>query len=468
MKNVRLNKEALERDADARRQGRGGGSVQVYMTDHRVPKATPQMRRDAKPSPWAWIPTLYFAEGLPYVAVMTIAVIMYKRLVLSNTDIALYTICFYLPWVIKPFWSPFVDLIKTKRWWIVTMQLLVGAGFAGIAFFIPTTYYLQASLAFFWLLAFASATHDIAADGFYMLGLNSGEQSFFVGIRNTFYRLATIFGQGILVMLAGALETSQRIPLAWSLTFYLLAALFLGLTIYHRFVLPRPATDAPRTELSVGQLAKDFLHTFVTFFQKKHIGLMFFFLLTYRLGESQLVKIASPFLLDERAAGGLELSTTTVGMIYGTIGVVALLLGGILGGIVVSRQGFRRWLLPMALAINLPDALYIYLSAVHPAAWQVIVAVAIEQLGYGFGFTAYMLYLIYIAEGEHKTAHYAIGTGFMALGMMLPGMAAGWIQDTVGYTPFFVWVCLCTLPGILASVLVRKKIDPAFGRKVTT
>ena len=199
--------------------------------------------------------------------------------------------------------------------------------------------------------------------------------------------------------------------------------------------------------------------------RKKHLGLMFFFLLTYRLGESQLVKIASPFLLDKPAAGGLELSTTTVGMIYGTIGVVALLLGGILGGIVVSRHGFRRWLLPMALAINLPDALYIYLSAVHPAAWQVIVAVAIEQLGYGFGFTAYMLYLIYIAEGEHKTAHYAIGTGFMALGMMLPGMAAGWIQDTVGYTPFFVWVCLCTLPGILASVLVRKKIDPAFGRK---
>ena len=352
------------------------------------------------------------------------------------------------------------------------MQLLIGAGFAGIAFSIPTAYYLQLSLAFFWLLAFASATHDIAADGYYMLALDSGEQSFFVGIRNTFYRLATIFGQGILVMLAGALEsgtllpdTPLRIPMAWSLTFYLLAALFIGLTLYHKIVLPRPASDAPHTELSVGQLASDFFHTFVTFFQKKHLGLMFFFLLTYRLGESQLVKIASPFLLDKHAAGGLELSTATVGMIYGTIGVIALLLGGVLGGIVVSRHGFRRWILPMALAINLPDALYIYLSAVHPDAWQVIVAVAIEQLGYGFGFTAYMLYLIYIAEGEHKTAHYAIGTGFMALGMMLPGMAAGWIQDTIGYTPFFVWVCICTLPGILASVLVRNKIDPAFGKK---
>ena len=358
---------------------------------------TPSPKRSA----WRWIPSLYFAEGLPYVAVMTIAVIMYKRLGLSNTDIALYTSWLYLPWVIKPFWSPFVDLLKTKRWWIVTMQLLIGAGFAGIAFSIPTAYYLQLSLAFFWLLAFASATHDIAADGYYMLALDSGEQSFFVGIRNTFYRLATIFGQGILVMLAGALETGTllpdtplRIPMAWSLTFYLLAALFIGLTLYHKIVLPRPASDAPRTELSVGQLASDFFHTFVTFFQKKHLGLMFFFLLTYRLGESQLVKIASPFLLDKHAAGGLELSTATVGMIYGTIGVIALLLGGVLGGIVVSRHGFRRWILPMALAINLPDALYIYLSAVHPDAWQVIVAVAIEQLGYGFGFTAYMLYLL--------------------------------------------------------------------------
>ena len=429
---------------------------------------TPSPKRSA----WRWIPSLYFAEGLPYVAVMTIAVIMYKRLGLSNTDIALYTSWLYLPWVIKPFWSPFVDLLKTKRWWIVTMQLLIGAGFAGIAFSIPTAYYLQLSLAFFWLLAFASATHDIAADGYYMLALDSGEQSFFVGIRNTFYRLATIFGQGILVMLAGALETGTllpdtplRIPMAWSLTFYLLAALFIGLTLYHKIVLPRPASDAPRTELSVGQLTSDFFHTFVTFFQKKYLGLMFFFLLTYRLGESQLVKIASPFLLDKHAAGGLELSTATVGMIYGTIGVIALLLGGVLGGIVVSRHGFRRWILPMALAINLPDALYIYLSAVHPDTWQVIVAVAIEQLGYGFGFTAYMLYLIYIAEGEHRTAHYAIGTGFMALGMMLPGMAAGWIQDTIGYTPFFIWVCICTLPGILASVLVRNKIDPAFGKK---
>ena len=431
------------------------------------------MKTGKRTNAWGWVPTLYFAEGLPYVAVMTVAVIMYKRLGLSNTEIALYTSWLYLPWVIKPFWSPFVDLLKTKRWWIVSMQLLIGAGFAGIAFFIPTDYYLQLTLAFFWLLAFSSATHDIAADGFYMLGLTSGEQSFFVGIRNTFYRLANIFGQGILVMFAGWLETGQllpdtplRIPMAWSITFYLLTAIFIGLMVYHQFVLPRPDSDAKRTGVTAGKLLEDFFRTFTSFFKKKNLGLMFFFLLTYRLGESQLVKIASPFLLDSPETGGLELSTATVGMIYGTIGVIALLLGGILGGIVVSRHGFKRWILPMALAINLPDLLYVYLSAATPDAWLVIMSVAIEQFGYGFGFTAYTLYLIYIAEGEHKTAHYAIGTGFMAMGMMLPGMAAGWIQEHIGYTNFFIWVCLCTLPGIIASFLVRNKITPGFGKTI--
>lgn len=454
------------------------------------------MEKNRKTNGWAWIPTLYFAEGLPYVAVMTIAVIMYKRLGLSNTEIALYTSWLYLPWVIKPFWSPFVDLLKTKRWWIVTMQMLIGAGFAGIAFFIPTTYYLQLTLAFFWLLAFSSATHDIAADGFYMLGLDTGEQSFFVGIRNTFYRFATIFGQGILVMFAGWLESgdllsgsTQKIPLAWSITFYLLTAIFIGLAVYHKFVLPHPQSDSKRTEVTARALLDDFFRTFASFFKKKNLGLMFFFLLTYRLGESQLVKIASPFLLDNSAKGGLELSTATVGMIYGTIGVFFLLLGGVLGGIVVSRHGFKKWILPMALAINLPDLLYVYLAGSLPdmnwsipisaaslgmdflqfhitREWLVIASVAIEQLGYGFGFTAYTLYLIYVAEGEHKTAHYAIGTGFMALGMMLPGMAAGWIQEAIGYTHFFIWVCFCTLPGIMASLLVRKHITPDFGKKI--
>lgn len=423
---------------------------------------------------WSWISTLYFAQGLPYVAVMTIAVILYKRLGLSNTEIALYTSWLYLPWVIKPLWSPFIDILKTKRWWIITMQGLIAAGFAGIAFTIPTTFFVQASLAFFWLLAFSSATHDIAADGFYMLALTTGQQSFFVGIRNTFYRLANIFGQGVLVMLAGWMEegvilpsVKGNIPQAWSLSFFFLAALFIGFALYHHFILPLPSDDKERHEANVRNLMSDFIRTFVSFFRKPDMGLIFFFLLTYRLGESQLVKIASPFLLDEHAAGGMSLSTSAVGMVYGTIGVASLLLGGIIGGFMISRDGFKKWVVPMAFAINLPDILYVLLAAFQPESlWMVVGSVAIEQLGYGFGFTAYMLYLIYVAEVEHKTAHYAIGTGFMALGMMLPGMMAGWIQESVGYTAFFSWVCVCTIPGIVASVLVRHKMDPLFGKKI--
>ncbi len=426
-----------------------------------------------KTSPWAWITTLYFAEGLPYVAVMTVAVIMYKRLGLSNTEITLYTSWLYLPWVIKPLWSPFVDLIKTKRSWIIAMQALIAAGFAGIAFFIPTTFFVKSTLAFFWLLAFSSATHDIAADGFYMLGLSNGEQSFFVGIRNTFYRLANIFGQGILVMIAGLMEEGilfpslkGNIPMAWSITFFFLAGLFIAITLYHAYILPRPVSDVQHTFKS-STLLDNLWNTLKSFFYKKNIGLIFFFLLTYRLGEAQLAKLASPFLLDAGSQGGLELSTATVGMVYGTIGVIALLLGGIIGGIVVSRQGLRQWIIPMALAINLPDLLYVLLAAFTPnSLWIVIPSVAIEQLGYGFGFTAYTLFLIYTADGEYKTAHYAIGTGFMALGMMLPGMVAGWIQEQIGYTNFFWWVCISTIPGILASVWVKKKLDPEFGKKV--
>lgn len=315
---------------------------------------TDTMNTQKTRSPWAWVPTLYFAQGLPYVAVMTIAVIMYKRLGLSNTEIALYTSWLYLPWVIKPLWSPFVDLVKTKRAWVVAMQGLIAAGFAGVAFFIPTTYFVQMSLAFFWLLAFSSATHDIAADGFYMLGLSTGDQSLFVGIRNTAYRLATVFGQGVLVMFAGALESGLifpsikgNIPVAWSITFYLLAGIFVALALYHNWILPHAAADVKRPNLSADRIFKDFALTFVSFFKKKNLGLMFFFILTYRLGESQLVKIASPFLLDAGDKGGLGLTTSSVGMIYGTIGVVALLVGGIIGGFLISRNGFKAWIIPM-------------------------------------------------------------------------------------------------------------------------
>lgn len=418
-----------------------------------------------KTSPWAWIPTLYFAQGLPYVAVMTISVIMYKRLGISNADLAFYTGWLSLPWVIKPLWSPFIDLIKTKRWWITTMQLLIGAGLAGIAFTVPTSYFFQLTLAVFWLLAFSSATHDIAADGFYMLGLSSHEQALFVGIRSTFYRIATIAGQGLLIMLAGRLETStQNIPFAWSITFMVLSGVFLALWGYHKFVLPRPHSDASAHQVSTSTLMHEFWATFVSFFRKEQAGIAILFMLLYRLPEAQLAKMSIPFLIDPIEQGGLGLTTEQIGWVQGTVGIIGLTLGGILGGIAVSHGGLKRWLWPMVWAISLPDIVYVYLSYVQPESLLLVnTCVFIEQFGYGFGFTAYMLYLIYFANGEHKTAHYAICTAFMALGMMIPGMVAGWLQETMGYQHFFIWIMACTMATFGVTALL--KIDPNFGKK---
>ncbi len=426
-----------------------------------------------KKSAWSWIPTLYFAEGLPYFAVMTMAVIMYQNLGLSNAQIAFYTSWLGMPWVIKPIWSPFIDLIHTKRFWVLTMQGLMAAAFACIAFLLPTSFFVQATMAFFALLAFSSATHDIAADGFYMLALSTKEQSFFVGIRNTFYRCGSIFGQGVLVMFAGLLTEGKIIAsikgdavVAWAIVFYLLSALFIGLTHNHSFFIPKPDNDAPNPNVSAGQLLRNFVETVVSFFKKDGIGLALFFILTYRLGESQLTKIAPLFVLASPETGGLGLTTTTVGGIYGTLGVIALLLGGIVAGIMVSRKGLKYWIVPMALAINVPDILYIILAWTQCShLWLITIFVMLEQFGYGIGFAAYMLYLIYIAAGTHKTAHYAIATGLMAAGMSFPGMAAGYLEELMGYTHFFILVCLCTIPGIIAAMLIRKQLPETFGKE---
>ncbi|MCP5063081.1 MAG: AmpG family muropeptide MFS transporter [Ignavibacteriae bacterium] len=609
-------------------------------------------------SPWAWIPTLYYAEGIPYVVVMIVSVIMYKRLGISNTDIALYTSWLYLPWVIKPLWSPIVDLLKTKRFWIITMQLLIGAGLAGVALTIPGPNFFKYTLAFLWLLAFSSATHDIAADGFYMLGLSKHHQAYFVGIRSTFYRLAMITGQGLLIIVAGYLESSTglgqielnvkttnssfvqetldknsisglegelrllhypeeltistnqlskieydslqnfvetennvngyliksgakaiakenveskswwnevvvdnledfitsnfgrtvvpkststkignvglayfylskepaqdeeivlnlsqnsgdksikllkgsrfvftkenwnkpavalfqidpklktessasfqaisgNIPLAWTITFSILTIMFFIFFVYHKFMLPHPASDVS-TQGKDANVFGEFFTTFVLFFKRKNIGIIIAFLLFYRLGESQLVKLASPFLLDAREVGGLALTTGEVGFVYGTIGVLSLVIGGLLGGFLAAKHGLKHWLWYMLVAINLPNAVYIYLSYALPESFiAVLASVAVEQFGYGFGFTAYMLYMIYVSDGEHKTAHFAITTGFMALGMMIPGMISGWLQELVGYQHFFIWVIIATIPAFIITKFIP--LDAEFGKEV--
>jgi len=492
-------------------------------------------------NPWAWIPTLYFAEGIPYIMVMSVSVMMYKNLGVSNTDIAFFTSLLYFPWFLKFAWGPFVDMFKTKRFWTITMQLIIGVALFGIALSITTSIYWHLTLIVFALMAFASATHDIAADGFYMLGLKEDQQAAFVGVRSTFYRLATIFGSGVLVVIAGELSKTIGVKTAWSSVFIFTAVLFIILFFFYKFMLPYSKEDkgslkdkklsgsqilmlfggfilfavivyilfislgyilslfkvvspwntivstillvmlfvilfrtfvagfVERFEQSANQNESlkpfiEFLKAFVIFMKKKNIWNILGFLLFFRFAEAQLVKLVQPFLIDPRTKGGLGLTTSEVGIVYGTVGIIALTLGGLIGGYVISKKGLKWWLWPMVLIMHTPDLAFVYLSHYQPTNFVLInLAVAAEQFGYGFGFTAYMMFMIMISQGEHKTAHYAICTGIMALGMMLPGMYSGALQEQIGYPGFFEWVLISTIPGFIVAGLV--KIDPEFGKK---
>ena len=425
------------------------------------------MHNSAK-SPWWWIPSLYFGQGIPYAVVMTMSLVMYKNMEVSNTDLALYTSWLSLPWVIKPLWGPFVDMFRTKRFWILAMQFFIGVAFALVALTIPTDRFFQMTLAVFWLMAFSSATHDIAADGFYMLGLKEHEQAAFVGVRSTFYRVANIAGQGALVYMAGYLtQSTGSVQVAWSAVFVVLSVMFIALALYHRVVLPLPEADNVRDP--VANPMREYFRVFGDFFAKKHILAILAFFLLYRFGEAQLLKMAIPFMLDPATAGGLGLTTQQVGIVYGTIGMASLTLGGILGGLAISRFGLKTMLWPMALCLNVPHLVYVYLAFDLPTnIWVIGMAVAVEQLGYGFGFAAYLLYMIMVSNGPNKTAHYALCTGFMALGMMLPGMMSGYLQSQLGYAHFFVWVCLAAGPALAATALVRGQIPADFGCKRDT
>jgi PAT family beta-lactamase induction signal transducer AmpG len=455
-------------------------------------------------SPWAWVPTLYFAQGIPYFIVNNISVLMLAKMGVPNGDMAFFTGLLYLPWTIKPFWSPFVDIIRTKRWWIVTMQILMSAALVLLTLTIPhPSAEMIASgttpISMFWLTltlftvtAFASATHDIAADGFYMLALSQTNQAAFVGIRSTFYRLASVFGQGGLVAIAGAVELNDgNIPMAWRVTMLVAAVIFSATTLYHTFIIPRPAADHPSlnvvAEINPGpdarnlyemeekvmkkgpgaaDIIREFGRTFATYFTKPGVMLAILFMLLYRLPEAFLLKMCMPFLVASHEQGGLELTTAEVGIVYGTIGVIALTVGGIIGGVYASRVGLKRALWSMAACMTLPCLTFVYLSMCHPESRVLIsLAIAIEQFGYGFGFTAYMLYMIHFSEGEFKTSHYAICTAFMALSMMLPGMVAGYLQEALGYTGFFWMVMLCCVATVAVTAAADRKIESDYGKK---
>lgn len=416
-------------------------------------------------SPWLWVPTLYFAEGLPNAIVTSTSIVLYKVMGVPNSRITLYTSAFYLPWVIKALWSPVVDSLKTRRVWIWRMQCVLGLAFAAIALTLPSAHFIPFSLVLFWLIAFTSATHDIAADGFYILALSEGQQSFFVGVRNTLYRAATLFVTGPFVFIAAEIKDRvARESNAWALAFAGMAAMFGGVGAYHGFILPKPTTDKPGAAGSLSCFFEEFLRTFAAFFKKPNIGVLLLFLIFFRFGEAQLLALVQPFLLDPVSVGGLGLSEKEFSLVYGTIGVIALMLGGIIGGFLVSRSGLRAWLWPMVIMMHLPDAVFIYLSHALPQSLTTISAcIALEQFGYGFGFTAYMLYMIYIARGPHSTAHYAICTSFMALGLMVPRAWSGRLQELLGYHHFFIWVLLATVPGFIVTALIP--LDAEFGKK---
>lgn len=443
----------------------------------------------SKSHPWAWVPSLYFAEGIPYFVVNVISVTLFKRLGMSNGDLALYTSLLYLPWVIKPLWSPVVDVFKSKRWWILVMQAIITVSFALLALSVsPDVFGL--SLVIFYVIAFASATHDIAADGFYMLALGEQEQSLFVGIRSTFYRISSVFGQGVIVVVAGLLEERMgSIPSAWKVTLLLCGALFALLTLWHCRSLPKVERnlagvhDSDRKAANAGTMeAKaanemlelcvpaggkpavhrdgwgDMWRVWKTFFMKDGVWLALAFMLLYRLPEALSVKMLTPFLLDPPEAGGLGLSTAQSGLVYGTAGVIALTIGGILGGVYAARKGLRKSMWIMALSLALPCAVYLFLALTQPEQmWIVYACVVLDQFGYGFGFTAYMLYMMKFAEGEFVTSHYAICTAFMALSMMIPGLFAGWMQEALGYVGFFIIVMICCLATVFVTLFVRRR-----------
>ena len=439
------------------------------------------MSNTNKKNPWWWVPTLYFAEGVPYFVVNNISVMMFTKMGVPNGDMSFFTTLLYFPWFLKGLWGPIVDVVKTKRWWIVGMQVLMTALMVILTITLPKPdvatiasgatpiSMFTLTLVLFIIAAFASATHDIAADGYYMLAHSPSSQAAFIGVRSTFYRIASVFGQGVLVAIAGIIETrTDDIPLSWQITLGVSAVVFFLITLYHIFVLPHSADDKPRISEGASATAgiTEFLRSFESFITKPGCLLAIAFMLLYRLPEGFLIKLCMPFLVHSTAEGGLGLSTETVGIVYGTIGVVALLGGGIVGGLFASKLGLKKSLWWMAAGMTLPCLTFVYLAVAQPTNLVIITtALCIEQFGYGFGFTAYMLYMMYFSEGEFKTSHYAICTAFMALSMMLPGFVAGYIQEAIGYVNFFWMVMACCFATLVVTYLVDRKIDPEYGKK---
>ena len=411
-------------------------------------------------TPWSWVPTLYLVEGLPYAIVNTIALAVFKDMGVDNGTLGPLTTLISLPWLIKPLWSPFMDIFRSKRWWILLTQFTMVAVTAAIALLLPFCT-MSVLMALFVLVAFASATHDISADGFYMIALDKQKQSAFVGIRNTFYRGGLVLGQGLLVMLGGILQKrTGSVPRSWAVILLICAVLLALIAIYHLFRLPKAEADLDiRGKKTAGQIFSEFGEAFRTFFVKAGVWWAIAFMLLYRLPEALSLNLLYPFFKDGMELGGLGAGTEVYGLVYGTFGVIALLLGGILGGIYASKKGLRKAMWPMALSLALPCAVYLIMAVLQPqSVWAIGAFIVLDQFGYGFGFTAYTLFMMQFVDGPLKTSHYAICTAFMWLSMKLPALVAGYLQQWLGYTGFFTLVMVSCLGTFAAAFIARKKI----------
>ena len=415
------------------------------MTSTRTPDRT---------HPARWVPTLYFAEGVPFFAVALIAGILYKRLGLRNDVITFYTSLLLLPWSLKPLWSPLIEMFKTKKFFVVALELAGGLSLALVALCLPLPGYFGYTLALLAVVAFCSSTHDIAADGLYIASLSPKEQAAYTGWQGGFYNAARFFSQGGLIILAGYLELRVGVPRAWMAIFVAMGLILMALSIYHAQVLP--SGRAERRSESIREMAATFKEVVVSFLKKPNIYLLLLFIVLYRAGEGQVVKIGPLFLVDKRVAGGLGLTTDQFGTIYGTFGTLAFVAGSILGGYFTSWLGLRRALLPLVCAMNFPNLAYVYLSTALPTSHlAVTAALSVEMFGYGFGFVGVILLMMQeIAPGKYQTAHYAFANSLMNLGLLIPGTVSGKIQLAVGYRNFFVWVLLSSIPALILSRLI--------------
>jgi PAT family beta-lactamase induction signal transducer AmpG len=416
---------------------------------------------EARAHPATWVPTLYFAEGLPFYAVNFMALIFYQRMGVSNAVTTLVISLLAWPWTLKPLWSPLLEMYRTKKFFVVATQIVGGTGLVLLAVSLPLPGYFRYSIAILALMAFASSTHDIAADGLYIATLTPREQAAYAGWQGAFYNVARIFSMGGLVWLAGFLQdrfagAGAAAPMvrAWGAIFTGLGLILILLGLYHARVLP--AGGEERRSESFDQMVATFRDVVVTFFRKRSIWFLLAFIFLYRAGEGQVIKIGPLFLQADRSSGGLGLSLQQFGTIYGTFGSAAFILGSILGGYFTSWLGLRRALLPLLCVLNFPMLAYWYLSAALPTdPVRITLAMSIEMFGYGFGFVGVILLMMQeIAPGKYQTAHYAFANSLMNLGVILPGAVSGWIQSQLGYRHFFIWVLISALPALVLSRFV--------------